>query len=85
MAAVPLAPAVKILRAVWLAAAAVPETCRSTNNPEVRVEEAAYSPVPVVKELAARERDDEVVVEVALLEVRLAFPEVSIVATKVVP
>ena len=41
MAAVALAPAVKIFRAVWEAAAAVPETWRFISKPEVRVDEAA--------------------------------------------
>ena len=41
MALAVLAPWVKILRAVWLAVAAVPEICRSTSKPDVRVEEAA--------------------------------------------
>ncbi len=62
MPAVPFAPAVKILRAVWLAAAAVPETCRSTSSPEVKVDEAAYNPVPVVRAEGVKTKAEEVVV-----------------------
>lgn len=71
MAAVALAPCVKMFNAVWFAAAAVPETCTLIMLPVVKDEEAAYIPVPVVKLLVATESADEVVACVVFAEVSI--------------
>ena len=87
MAAVAVAPAVRILRAVCEAAAAVPETWISMALPEVRVDEATYRPVPVVRELTLTAKAEAVVKPVELSEVTESLPLVRVksVATPTLP